>query len=85
METAREKAIKLIKSLPSDISLEEIVEQLRFIDSKEIKSISAEVASDPELKKMIAESREAYKANKVLNTEKFLEDILNRFNSNESD
>lgn len=72
METAREKAIKLIKSLPSDISLEEIVEQLRFIDSKEITSISAEVASDPELKKMIAESREAYKANKVLNTEKFI-------------
>lgn len=33
MQTAREKAISVIKNLPSDISLDEIIERLRFIDS----------------------------------------------------
>ncbi len=32
METAREKAISVIKDLPSDISLDEIIERLKFID-----------------------------------------------------
>lgn len=32
METAREKAISLIRDLPSDISLDEIIDRLRFID-----------------------------------------------------
>jgi len=32
METAKEKAISVIKDLPSDISLDEIIERLKFID-----------------------------------------------------
>lgn len=81
METARERAINLIKSLPGEISLEEIIEQLKFIDieNKGIKSILAEAASDPELRKMVADSREAYKTANVFTTEKFLEEISNRF------
>ncbi len=82
METAREKAINLIKGLPSDISLEEIIEQLKLINSAtKDKLISAEAAGDPELKKMIADSREAYKTEKVLTTEKLLEEISNRFSN----
>ncbi len=33
METAREKVINYIKNLPGDISIEEIIERLKFIDS----------------------------------------------------
>ena len=33
MESAREKAIDLIKKLPIDISLDEIINRLKFIDS----------------------------------------------------
>ncbi|KLU60310.1 hypothetical protein CEB3_c31610 [Peptococcaceae bacterium CEB3] len=32
MESAREKAISLIKNLPSETSLGEIIDRLRFID-----------------------------------------------------
>ena len=32
METAREKAISIIMDLPSDISLDEIIDRLEFID-----------------------------------------------------
>ncbi|MTI84219.1 MAG: hypothetical protein FH756_09960 [Firmicutes bacterium] len=81
METAREKAINLIKSLPGDISLEEIIKQLKSIDStnKEVKSVSAEAANDPELEKMIMDSREAYKNKNSFTTKKFLQEISNRY------
>lgn len=32
MQTAREKAINVIKKMPKDTSLEAIIEQLRFMD-----------------------------------------------------
>jgi len=83
VETAREKAINLIKSLPGDISLEEIIKQLKSIDStnKEVESVSAEAANDPELEKMIVDSREAYKNKNFFTTKKFLQEILNRYSN----
>lgn len=80
MGFVREKAIKLIKGLPSDSSLKEIIEQLQFLD-KENNSISTEVANDPELKKMIEESRVAYKTKDFLTTEQLLEQVSNRYNN----
>jgi translation initiation factor 2B subunit (eIF-2B alpha/beta/delta family) len=56
METVREKAINLIKDLPSDISLEEIIEQLKFIDSvnKGLGDLhSNNVVSNDEIKKVL--------------------------------
>jgi len=79
LENAREKAINLIKGLPSDISLEEIIRQLGFIKKGNV-SISEEAANDCELKKMIAESRAAYKASDFSTTEQLIEEISNRFN-----
>jgi len=66
---AREKAINIIKGLPSDISLEEIIKQLKFINKENI-SISAEADNDPELRQMIADSQSAYKTNEFLTTHK---------------
>ena len=79
MENAREKAINLIKGLPSDSSLEEIIRQLKFINKGNV-SISEEAANDRELKKMIAESRAAYKASDFSTTKQLIEEISNRFN-----
>ncbi len=79
MDTVRDRAISIIKRLPSDISLKEIIEQLKFIDDEENISISAEAANDPDLKKMIAESRAAYQAKEFSTTKQFLELISNRF------
>ena len=79
MENAREKAINLIKGLSSDISLEEIIRQLGFINKGNV-SISEESANDRELKKMIAESQAAYKASDFSTTEQLIEEISNRFN-----
>lgn len=77
MDSVREKAISIIKSLPSDISLKDIIELLKFIDDEENKSISAEAANDPDLKKMIAESRAAYKTKEFSTTEQFVDLISN--------
>jgi hypothetical protein len=80
LETAREKAIKLIKDLPSDSSLREIIEQLKFMDMNN-GSVSAEAETDPELKKMIADSRIAYKTKDFFTTQQFLKEVSNRFSN----
>ncbi|WP_104373532.1 hypothetical protein [Desulfocucumis palustris] len=56
MENAREKAISIIKDLPKDISLDEIIERLKFIDcvNKGIEDLeNNNVVSHEESKKVL--------------------------------
>ncbi len=82
MENAKERAIKLIKGLPGNTSLNEIIEHLINIkdETSEKMSIKAEAAINPKLKNMIADSRKAYKTENTLTTEEILDAALNRFN-----
>jgi len=82
LENAKERAIKLIKGLPGNTSLDEIIEHLINIkdETSEKMSIKEEVAINPILKNMIADSRKAYKTENTLTTQEVLDEALNRFN-----